>query len=147
MFTNTLPGHIHNAPLIAGAIPNARFLLLKRDLADVAWRIYLTKYLSGNPYAYDLKAIGAYLDWYDSMIDLVAEKLPEITRVVSYEVAVKDPGYALAMAAELCGLAPSLDAIPSMPNDCGCSAAYRSHLEKLNIPPSVASTTQPGTLN
>ena len=45
VFTNTLPGRIYDAGLIATALPNVRFLLVKRDPDDVAWRIYLTKYL------------------------------------------------------------------------------------------------------
>jgi len=44
VFTNTLPGHIHNVPLLASVIPNARFLLMKRSRDDVVWRIYQTKY-------------------------------------------------------------------------------------------------------
>lgn len=48
VFTNTLPGRIYDAGLIASALPNVRFLLVKRDPDDVAWRIYLTKYLSGR---------------------------------------------------------------------------------------------------
>ena len=39
MLTNTLPGRIHDAAIIAMAIPNARFLLVKRSLDDVIWRI------------------------------------------------------------------------------------------------------------
>ena len=128
VFTNTLPGHIHNAFLIANVIPNVRFLLLKRGLEDTAWRIYLTKYLYGNPYAYDLKAIRAYLDWYNAMIDLVAEKLPDITRVISYEAMVGNPAATLSEAAELCGLGLSGVSVRPMPNDCGCSASYWKYL-------------------
>lgn len=124
LFTNTLPGHIHNARLLASVIPNARFLLVKRSFEDVVWRIYLTEYLYENPFAYDLKAIREYLDWYNAMIDLTAEKLPDIARVVSYEAMVDDPAAALRMAAELCGL--SLNDVPtlSLPNDRGCAAPY-----------------------
>jgi hypothetical protein len=128
VFTNTLPGHIHNAALIASVIPNARFLLVKRGSEDAAWRIYLTKYLRGNAHAYDLKAIRDYLGWYNTMIDLTAEKLPAITRIVSYEAAVNDPTSALRMVAELCSLTVGERPGPTLANDCGCSAAYREFL-------------------
>ena len=129
VFTNTLPGHIHNAVLMASVIPNARFVLVKRSLEDVTWRIYLTKYLSGNSYAYDLKALIDYLDWYNTMIDLTAEKLPGITQVVSYEAMVEAPGATLRDIARLCNL--SIDGRPvlSLPNDRGCSTPYRGFLK------------------
>jgi Flp pilus assembly protein TadD len=131
VFTNTLPGHIHNAALLASAIPNARFLLVKRSPDDVAWRIYLTRYLYGNSYAYDLKAIREYLDWYDTMIDLTAQKLPDIVRVVSYEATADDPTTALRNVAKLCGLSINDRPVPSLPNDRGCSAPYRQLLGSL----------------
>ena len=124
VFTSTLSGHIHNARLLASVIPNARFLLVKRDFEDVVWRIYRTKYLYDTPYAYDLKAIRDHLQWYNAMIDLTAEMLPDIARVVSYEAMADDPQATLRTAAELCGLSMSDISVPSLPNDRGCSAPY-----------------------
>lgn len=128
VFTNTLPGHIHNALLIASVIPNARFVLVKRSLEDVAWRIYLTKYLYGNSYAYDLKAIKDYLNWYNTMIDLTAEKLPEMTEVVSYEAMADAPAATLRNVARLCNLSVDNEPAPSLPHDRGCSTPYREFL-------------------
>jgi len=128
VFTNTLPGHIHNAALLARVIPNARFLLVKRNLEDVTWRIYLTKYLSGNPYAYDLKAIRDYLDWYNAMIDLTAEKLPGIAHVVSYEAMADDTAATLRKVAEVCGLGLNDDRVLSLGNDRGCSVPYQGFM-------------------
>ena len=128
VFTNTLPGHIHTAVRLASVIPNARFVLVKRSPEDVAWRIYLTKYLHGNPYAYDIKTIRDYLDWYNTMIDLTAEKLPDVTLVVSYEAMVDHPAATLRSVAELCGLGAEDRVMPRMPNDRGCSAPYRHYL-------------------
>jgi Flp pilus assembly protein TadD len=128
VFTNTLPGHIHNAALLARVLPNVRFLLVKRNLEDVTWRIYQSKYLSGNSYAYDLNDIREYLQWYHSMIDLTAEKLPDVTHVVSYEAMVDDPAATLDSAAALCGLAPNDRVRLPMPNDRGCSMPYRDCL-------------------
>jgi len=124
VFTNTLPGHIHNAALLANVIPNVRFLLVKRNLDDVTWRIYLTKYLSGNAYAYDLRAILDYLEWYNTMIELTAEKLPDVTRIVSYEAITSDPATILHGAAEFCGLEVGERPMSPLPSDHGCSAHY-----------------------
>jgi Flp pilus assembly protein TadD len=125
IFTNTLPGRIHDAGLIATAVPNVRFLLMKRSLDDVVWRIYMTKYLSGNSHAYDLKTIRDYLNWYNTMIDLTVEKLPEIARVVNYESMIDDPVATLRGVAELCGLSGIEGPVPALLDDRGCAAPYR----------------------
>jgi hypothetical protein len=131
VFTNTLPGHIHNAVLLASVIPNARFVLLKRNLDDMAWRIYLTKYLYGNSYAYDLQAIRDYLDWYNAMIDMTAEKIPGITDIVSYEAMTDDPAATLRRVAKLCGLSVDDRPLAPLPNDRGCCAPYLKFLGPL----------------
>jgi Flp pilus assembly protein TadD len=126
VFTNTLPARIYDAGLIATTVPNVRFLLIKRNMDDAALRIYMTKYLSGNAYAYDLKTIRDYLKWYDTMIDLTAEKLPDITRVVSYDSMVDDPAATLHEVAAWCGLALDGASAPALGHDRGCSAPYRT---------------------
>jgi Flp pilus assembly protein TadD len=128
VFTNTLAGHIHNAVLIASVIPNVRFVLVNRSLDDVVWRIFSTKYLYGNSHAYDLKAIRDYLDWYNAMIHLTAEKLPDITKVVSYEATVDDPAATLRIVAGLCGLDTNDRPTPPLGDDRGCAAPYRGFL-------------------
>src|SRR5262249_36484435 len=47
IFTNTYPIRIHNADLVAGTFPNARFLCIKRGVEDNVLRIYMRKYLAG----------------------------------------------------------------------------------------------------
>jgi hypothetical protein len=128
VITNTLPGRIYDAGLIAMAVPNVRFALLKRSLDDLIWRIYLTKYLSGNPYAYDLATIHDYLSWYNSMIDLTAEKLPDVTKVVNYESMVDDPATVLRAVADLCGLGVNEGPLPALDHDRGCAAPYREFI-------------------
>jgi len=61
VFTNTHPEVIFIAARIAGAIPNVRFIFMKRDTEDTLLRIYMQKYEKGNPYAYDLKAARAHI--------------------------------------------------------------------------------------
>jgi hypothetical protein len=128
VFTTTLPGRIYDAGLIAMTIPNVRFVLVKRSLDDVVWQIYLTKYLSGNFYAYDLATIRDYLSWYNAMMDLMAEKLPDITTVVSYEAMVDDPATVLRAVADLCGLRASEGSVPALGHDRGCAAPYREFI-------------------
>jgi hypothetical protein len=61
IFTNTHPGMIHGAGRIAAALPNSRFVFVKRDPNDIALRILGKKYKSGNHYAYDIKTVFDYM--------------------------------------------------------------------------------------
>ncbi len=131
VFTSTLPNRIHDAAIVARSIPNVRFLLVKRDWDDVAWRIFMTKYARGNSYAYDLKSISGYLAWYNEMIDLTVEKLPGISKIVSYESMIADPAAARRQAAELCGLGVGDEAMPALAHDRGCAAPYREFMRNL----------------
>jgi hypothetical protein len=128
VFTNTHPARIDDAARIAAAFPNVRFICVKRNAEDMALRIYMRKYARGNAYAYDLGAIRTYVSWYHQMMDLLAEKLPEIVRVVHYEDMVADPAAALRVAADLCGLAIAEGPLPAVGDDRGCAEPYRQFM-------------------
>lgn len=125
VFSNSTPGRIHDATLIATTIPNARFVFVTRDRNDNALRIFMTKYLQGNPYAYDLTSIHAHLDWYDQMAALIVDKFPTLARRVSYEDMVADPVTALTTTADLCGLTSDGIKIPDPGDDRSCAQPYR----------------------
>ncbi len=63
------------------------------------------------------------------MIDIMAEKMPLISRVLTYEEMVADPAAAQAEAAELCGLQVSDAVLPSIGDDRGCADPYRDNIE------------------
>jgi hypothetical protein len=125
VFTNTLPGRIHDAVLVAEALPAARFVLMKRNPDDTALRIFMSKYFTAHPYAYDLESIRAYIRWYGEMIDVLAEKLPGISQIVSYEDLAAKPGAVLEKLAAWIGLPPTTRPLPDLRFDPGCAAPYR----------------------
>jgi tetratricopeptide (TPR) repeat protein len=125
VFTNTNPIRIHDADLVAGTFPNVRFLFVKRNLEDNVLRIYMRKYRVENIYAYDLKAARDHVVWYHQMMDLLAEKLPAIVRVIHYEDLIADPATTLRTAADLCGLHMANGPLPALGDDRGCAAPYR----------------------
>jgi len=125
VFTNTSPGHIHEVAPIAMAFPNTRFLFLKRNVEDNVLRIFMRRYVRGNLYSYDLRAAREHVVRYHQMIDLVAEKLPDIVRVIHYEDMIADPAAALRVAADLCGLPMTQRPLPPIGDDRGCAEPYR----------------------
>jgi tetratricopeptide (TPR) repeat protein len=91
-FTNTAPGLIHSAIFFSQIIPNTRFIFVKRNRDDLAYRIYSNHYRGRtNAYAYRLSSIYNHIDWYYEMIDILLSKLPSISAVVCYEELVKNP--------------------------------------------------------
>jgi tetratricopeptide (TPR) repeat protein len=126
LFTNTNPGRVHDAALMAVAFPNTRFILLKRNIEDNALRIFMRRYARDNIYSYDLKAARDHVLWYHQMIDLLVQKLPpHIVRVIHYEDMVADPAGALRTAADLCGLPMPQRPLPQAGDDRGCAEPYR----------------------
>jgi hypothetical protein len=124
-----LPDRIEDAMRVAADIPNARFIFIKRDIEDNCLRIFMRNYKRGNFYASDLRDIRDHLTFFNQMIDALAAKLPQISRVVTYENLVADPTAALAEAAHLCNLDVSIGAVPSIGDDRGCAVPYRDHIE------------------
>jgi Flp pilus assembly protein TadD len=125
VFTNTHPGRIHDAALMSSVFPNTRFILLKRNIEDNVLRIFMRRYSRGNAYSYDLQAAYDHVVWYHQMIDLLAQKLPRIVRVITYEDMTADPAGALRIAADLCGLEMPRGPLPPVGDDRGCAQPYR----------------------
>jgi tetratricopeptide (TPR) repeat protein len=129
IFTNTHPGRIGDAWRLAAAVPGVRFIFIKRDRFDLALRIYIKNYQSGNAYAYDLAAIFRYIDWYHAMMDGIAKRFPELTRIISYEDMIANPRGALATVAQVCGVAVPDGPLPELGDDRGAAAPYRKVME------------------
>jgi len=125
VFTNTHPGRIHDAALMSAVFPNTRFILLKRNIEDNVLRIFMRRYARGNAYSYDLQAAYDHVVWYHQMIDLLAQKLPRIVRVIRYEDMTADPAVAVRAAAELCGLPMAHQPLVAPGDDRGCAQPYR----------------------
>jgi tetratricopeptide (TPR) repeat protein len=125
VFTNTVPARIFDAAFTAATFPNVRYICVKRNTEDTILRMFQCKYRDGNFYAYDLKAARDHVLWYNQMIGLLAEKLPDRVRVVHYEDMVENPAAAVRMAAQLCGLAAPSSPVPPVNDDRGCAEPYR----------------------
>ena len=130
VFTNTHPGRIFDVLRLASAVPNTRFLFIKRDIDDIAIRIFMKRYNAGHFYSYDLKSTYDYVRWYYDMMDLCAAKLPSICKVVHYEDMIAHPESVMRAAGELCGLSVGdLSAASfSVGDDRGAAAPYKTFM-------------------
>src|SRR5262249_37478230 len=127
VFTNTRPATIHAVDRIAAVFPNVRFIFIKRNLEDILLRIYIRKYAQRNAYSYDLRSARDHVIWYYQMMDLLAEKLQNAIRIVSYEQIVADHATDHTIAGGLCEL-PMCDGSSqslAVGDDRGCALPYR----------------------
>jgi len=126
--TDTYPAMIAYIGQIVGVVPNLRLIFIKRDRHDLALRIFMRLYRSGNHYAYSLPAIFEYVRWYERMAEIWRGKLPSISLSLNYEDVVAEPAVALGRAARLCAAAQTDDPVVAY-DDRSCGQAYRSLID------------------
>jgi tetratricopeptide (TPR) repeat protein len=127
--TDTYPAMIPYVGRVATALPNVRFIFVRRDRHDCALRIFMKHYRAGNHYAYDIKTIFHYLAWYYEMVELWLEKFPEISLSINYEDAVAEPKATLSRIVEFCGANVDVRFPRDLGDDQGCSQAYREFID------------------
>jgi tetratricopeptide (TPR) repeat protein len=126
--TDTYPAMISYLGKVAVTIPNCRFVFVRRDRQDLALRIFMRHFKSGNHYGYDVKTITEYIAWYDELSDLWVEKFPEISIRVAYEEMIADPPETLRRVTALCGVDPPGGPLPDIGDDRGCSRPYHAFM-------------------
>jgi len=120
----TTPGLISSAGLLAQNLPEARFVFVRRNRDDTAFRIFMKNYQSGNHYNHDLNNAYAYIDWYGEMIDVLSEKLRQRAIIVEYADMIADPAAVVARVNELCGLPDDHSGLPDIGSDTGAADPY-----------------------
>jgi len=129
VFTSTHPGRIPDVGRLAALVPRGRFVFVKRDVDDIALRIFMKHYRSGsNTYSYNVETTYAEIANYHRMIDIWVDKVPQSCLVVTYEDMIADPHATLSQVANLCGLAMPSGPLPELGDDRGCAAPYRDLL-------------------
>lgn len=130
VFTNTHPGRIFDVYRLAQAAPEMRFVFVKRNVDDLALRIYMKKFQSGHPYAYSLPAIKEYVGWYNDMMTALEEKLEGIVRTISYEDIIENPKMVRNVVFELCGLGETQDNSPIIGDDRDAAHPYKDYVAR-----------------
>jgi tetratricopeptide (TPR) repeat protein len=134
LFTVTHPGGLKDVIRLSAAVPNCRFVFMRRRRDDLAFRIFQKSYKEGNAYAYDLGSIGEYIDWAFEYIELLHSRYPRTTLIVDYEGMIEDPRATLASVAALCGVALPEGDIARPGDDRGCSRPYLDRMHAFASP-------------
>jgi len=92
--------------LAAMALPNARFVVLKRDPRDVGLSIYRNMFTPGTHlYASDLADIGRFIRQHDAFVEFWGNEMPGKVHVVEYEALTADPDPVIRELVAAAGLA------------------------------------------
>jgi tetratricopeptide (TPR) repeat protein len=92
LFTDKAISTFSRVGQAAIALPNASFVMLRRDPRDVGLSIYRNMFPPGlQRYSTDLADIGRFIRLYDKMQEVWAEALPDRVHVVDYEALTAEP--------------------------------------------------------
>jgi tetratricopeptide (TPR) repeat protein len=90
--------------LMAAAMPQARFVHLRRHPLASCYAMYKTLFQSGYPFSYDLSDLGRYYLAYDRLMQHWRELLPGRVLDLDYEALVDDAEGMTRRLLEWCGL-------------------------------------------
>jgi tetratricopeptide (TPR) repeat protein len=103
-FSDKLPFNYLYAGLISCALPNARFLAVRRHPLDTCFAMYKTLFAAAYPFSYDLGDLARYYVAWDALMRHWAENLGASWHEVSYEDLVQSPHATVRRALEHCKL-------------------------------------------
>ncbi|MGV6811475.1 MAG: tetratricopeptide repeat-containing sulfotransferase family protein [Brevirhabdus sp.] len=87
------------------ALPNARFIVVRRDPRDNLLSIYRNQFATGKHlYAYDLADLGHYYRYFEEHIEYWREKMPGAFYEIQYEALIDDPEGEARKLIDACGL-------------------------------------------
>ena len=96
--------YMHIGPLKL-AMPNAKFIVVRRDPRDNLFSIYKNKFPEGtHGYAYDMEDLARYYTTFVEMIDFWRERVPDWFYEVQYENLVANPEEESRKLIAACGL-------------------------------------------
>ena len=91
--------------LMKRALPNARFVVVRRDPRDTLLSIYRNKFPEGTHlYAYDQRDLARYWRTFEQMVKFWRERLPGGFHEIRYEDLVADPEAQSRALIAACGL-------------------------------------------
>lgn len=126
------PGNLIYVGTIAAALPEGRFVYVRRNERDLCLRIFFKRYVAGNGYAYSLPEILRFVRQYDGLMGHWASLLGERLIEISYEDLIVDPDSVLTRLMDHLGI--SQMAIHDRPNfsdrEIGAWKNYAVSLER-----------------
>ncbi|WP_160151909.1 sulfotransferase [Microbulbifer sp. ALW1] len=90
-FTDKLPGNFLYLPLIARALPGARFVHVRRNPMDAGLATYKQLFADAYPWSYDLEELGHYYVQYHQLMQQWQALLSGRIYTIDYDLLVAEP--------------------------------------------------------
>ncbi len=126
IFTTTTPGLITAVPAIVYALPKAKFIFLKRNPLDTAFRMYFKHYRNSHFHSYDINWSLDYIKWYYDLADIWRIKFPNAILTIEYESLVTKPTENINNIMTFLGINKKVPNDLVIPNDSGFSDPYHA---------------------
>lgn len=102
--TDKMPQNFRFVGVISLILPRARIIHCQRNPLDNCWSIYKNLFAEGHPYAYDLRELGRFYRYYQSLMQHWNTVLPGRIYNLSYERLVSSAQEEIAGLLEFCDL-------------------------------------------
>ena len=89
--TTTSPDNIFYSDYLIDMLPNTYFLIIKRDLRDIAPEIFINEYAKEHFYSYNPNGISIYLSVYNKICEELALKVPDRCITINFEDFINSP--------------------------------------------------------
>jgi len=130
--TSTNPESIFYSDYLTDMLPNAYFIIVKRDLLDVSPEIFTCEYNSENLYSYDANEISKYLDVYNKICETLALKVPDRCLTVSFEDIIQAPEDVADRISRLVGISLRVNHLKRNVASFEYESLFRNHYAALS---------------
>ena len=104
VFTDKMPGNIHNLGVISMMFPNARIIRMRRDALDTCVSCFLGRFGNGHPYTRRFDWLAASWRAHQRAGDLLIPRLPNPVLEVHYEDLARRPEREIRRMLDFLGL-------------------------------------------
>ena len=133
--TSTNPESIFYSDYLMNMLPNAYFIIVKRDILNLSPEIFTSEYNRENLYSYDVNEISRYLDVYNRICETLALKVPDRCLTVSFENIIQAPEDVVDQISRLVGSSLRVDHLKRNVASFEYESLFRNHYAALSDRP------------
>lgn len=126
-----MPLNFRFLPFAINALPEAKFIHIRRDPIAVCWSIYKTRFVSrGNQYAHDLNDLVNYMGLYNNLMNSWEHLYPEKILSIDYEDLTSETTPTVKKCCEFLGITWNSSMVKIENNDRFVKTASSSQIRK-----------------
>lgn len=99
--TSSAPASAFYSDYLVDKLPNVYFVIIKRNLQDLAAEIFTNEYTNGNFYSYDPTQILRYINAYNKICDILCLRIPNRCITISFENFNQNPQIIIEKVSQL----------------------------------------------